>query len=207
MSWASTLTLGVITVDAAGNYSFNWKLFLYYVVDLGILISVAGFLASRDQVIAAVLTSILLIFVFYFYYLRFFNAKNSLFTNNVPDICAPSDPVPVCDGWPPIVNMCPDFMVAWKEPTTGHVYCYDDKNTYNMKKYNGAGLTQVTINGVPQRAYLQTDLVNIIKGGATVLKGDSLGQYLTWEGVWQAEPSKASANSPVNAPNPSDASS
>jgi hypothetical protein len=206
MSWASTLTLGVITVDSAGRYSFNLNLFLYYVVDLAILISVSSFLASRDQIIAAVLTSILLTFVFYFYYLRFFNAKNNLFTNNVPDICAPSDPVPVCDGWPPIVNMCPDFMVAWKDPSSGLVYCYDDKNTYNMKTYNGAGLKNVSINGVQQSAYLQSDLVSIIKGGATVLKGDSLGQYLTWEGVWQAEPSKASANSAVNAPNPSDAS-
>jgi hypothetical protein len=207
MSWASTLTLGVITVDSAGRYSFNWKLFLYYAVDLSILISVASFLTSREQVIAAVLTTILLCFVFYFYYIRFFNVKNNTSNPAVPDPCAPSDPVPVCDGWPPIVNMCPDFMVAWKDPSSGHVYCYDDKNTFNMKNYNGAGLQEITINGVKQRAYLQTDLVKIIKDGASVLKGDSLGKYLTWEGVWQAEPSKASANSAVNAPNPSDASS
>jgi hypothetical protein len=102
--------------------------------------------------------------------------------------------------------MCPDFMVAWKNPSDGAVYCYDDKNTYNMKSYNGAGLKTVSINGVQQSAYLQSELVAIIKGGASVLRGDSTGQHLTWEGVWQARPSRGSANSAANAPNPSSAS-
>ena len=136
-------------------------------------------LYKRSQTIGAMITLVLLILIFTFYGLRWFQGGNLKGTTkgNVP--------------WPPIVNMCPDFMVAWKN-TDGRMYCYDAGNVYGLKSNNDSNLiSSLTINGISgQTAYkikgitkdettLKSNFENIIRA--------SPGNSIRWEGVWDGQ--------------------
>lgn len=147
----------------------------------------ASFLYKRGQSVAAMIALVLLILVFVFYGLRWFPGGNLNGTK-------PSGGV-----WPPIVNMCPDFMASHVDSATNKVYCYDAANIYNMKSATagtaGLATTSPTINGVSQAAYLVQDpgastgtdknpLKTTLKSGASTLTQDPNGKYVRWEGVW-----------------------
>jgi len=147
----------------------------------------ASFLYKRGQSLAAMIALVLLILVFVFYGLRWFPGGNLNGTK------------PSGGPWPPIVNMCPDFMASHVDSATNKVYCYDAANIYNMKSATAgtAGLARTSpiINGVSQAAYLLQDpgastgtdknpLKTTLKSGASTLTQDSNGKYVRWEGVW-----------------------
>jgi len=229
MSIVNIFTLGIVSVDAAGNYTMNWSYFVYLVVCLLILVNIVGWLFGRGQTIAAGLTGVLLALIFYFYYLRFFS-KAPTSAPSPAAACGAIDEAPACADWPPIVNMCPDFMVAWTDANK-NVYCYDANNTYNMKSGTGSGLTAgLTINSIPnQSAYLiraaSGNAKNLASdtngstfpllallggknsGGVTLSTGSSSastapqGELLRWEGVY-APGNSQDASSLVNAPLP-----
>lgn len=145
----------------------------------------ASFLYKRGQSLAAMIALVLLILVFIFYGLRWFPGGNLNGTK------------PSGGPWPPIVNMCPDFMASHVDSATNKVYCYDAANIYNMKSATagtaGLAMTSPIINGVSQAAYLLQDptsstnknpLKTTLKNGASTLTQDSNGKYVRWEGVW-----------------------
>ena len=141
-------------------------------------------LMRRQQTIASMLVLVLLILVFIFFGLRWFPGGNLNGTK------------PAKVPWPPIVNMCPDFMVTWTN--NNNVYCYDANNVYNLKAVAAGtpGLTSgLTIGGTAsQSAYLIKDtsgateatkypLKDAFKNTlSSVLAGDR--SKLRWEGVW-----------------------
>jgi hypothetical protein len=163
-------------------------------------------LYKREQSKAAMITLVLLILIFTFYGLRWF--KDGALKGSTSDPKAP---------WPPIVNMCPDFLVAWTDPNTKYVYCYDAANVYGLKTatdrtdfFKG----DLTINGVPgQSAFLiknptantnATSLRMDPDGKRWPLLGAFLrdtrgitqmtnGQFLRWEGVWDGSSATAAA--------------
>jgi hypothetical protein len=139
---------------------------------------------------------ILLILIFIFYGLRWFPDGNLNGTK------------PPVKAWPPIVNMCPDFMVSWKDLDTGKLYCYDANNVYGLQ----TALSSPPLAGnliinrrVGQSAYLIKDPSQGAKPPATLAadiatapyfplakkmtdsSSDVLtttAKYLRWEGVW-----------------------
>jgi len=156
-------------------------------------------LMRRQQTIASMLVLVLLILVFIFFGLRWFPGGNLNGTK------------PAKVPWPPIVNMCPDFMVTWTAPAPDNkVYCYDANNVYRLKAMSpppAQGPTepmksQLVIGNIDsQTAYvindkatpptnpLKTALTNSV---SSVVTGDA--KYLRWEGVWDgysATPEKA----------------
>jgi hypothetical protein len=143
----------------------------------------ASFLYKRGQSMAAMIALVLLILVFVFYGLRWFPGGNLNGTK------------PAGGAWPPIVNMCPDFMASFVD-SSNKVYCYDAANIYNMKSATagtaGLAATSPTINGAAQAAYLlqnpgatdKNPLKTTLKNSATTLTQDSNGKYVRWEGVW-----------------------
>ncbi len=154
------------------------------------------FLYKRGQTIAAMILLILLILIFIFYGLRWFPDGNLNGTK------------PPAKAWPPIVNMCPDFMVSWKDLDTGKLYCYDANNVYGLQ----TALSSPPLAGnliinrrVGQSAYLIKDPSQGAKPPATLAadiatapyfplakkltdsSSDVLtttAKYLRWEGVW-----------------------
>ena len=151
-------------------------------------------LYNRGQTMGAMATLVLLLLVFIFFGLRWFPDGN--LNGSKPGKLA----------WPPIVNVCPDFMVSWTAPDK-KVYCYDAANVYNLKTASAApplvsGLTIGTATN--QSAYLVKDptvgtttstlasaptrwpLVNAMnKEANTVLT--TAAKYLRWEGVWDGQ--------------------
>ena len=173
----------------------DFWLIAYIVITIVIGSGLVAWLYKSGRNMGAILLLVLLILVFTFYGLRWFPDGN---LNG-------SQPAAGGVAWPPIVNMCPDFMASWTDPVTKRVYCYDASNTYGLKTYAGAGLTTgLTINNVPgQSAYLIKDpaqntsavtlrddangrrwpFLNLLLNNTTVLVSDPNGAKLRWEGV------------------------
>ena len=152
-------------------------------------------LYNRGQQMGAMVLLVLLILVFLFYGLRWFPGGNLNGTK------------PVAVVWPPIVNVCPDFMVSWTDKVTNKVYCYDAANIYGLQATTAApplqsGLTIGTASS--QSAYLVKDPA---QGSATSTLGaaparwplaaalstnsssvlTNAAKYLRWEGVWDGQ--------------------
>ncbi len=173
----------------------DFWLIAYIVITIVIGSGLVSWMYKRGQNIGAILLLVLMILVFTFYGLRWFPG------GNLNGTTPPAGSV----VWPPIVNMCPDFMASWTDPVTKRVYCYDASNTYGLKTYAGAGLTTgLTINNIPgQSAYLIKDpaqntsavslrddangarwpFLFLLNKNSNLVLGDPNGKYLRWEGV------------------------
>jgi hypothetical protein len=181
----------------------DYWLIAYVLICIVLGSSTISFFFQRGQSIAAIMLLVLLILVFVFYGLRWFSDGNLKGLDNAK-------------SWPPIVNMCPDFMMTWTDPISKNVYCYDANNIYKLKSGAAAGtLGNLTINNIPnQSAYLiknagqnpgATDirsdpngarwpLLYTMRTRPQVITGDPNGAFVRWEGVWdgrQASPEKA----------------
>jgi hypothetical protein len=202
------VSFGMITVDSKKQYTFHWWLILYYVVAILTMTSLAGWLFQSGRPVAAGLTIVLLLLVYVFFGLRWFVNKAAAANTNstTAGSCSGSETTSGNKSSIPIVNMCPDFMVTWTDSITGNVYCYDDKNTYNMRTYNGAGLTTgLSINNVAgQSAYLiknntqntsaidlksdtgglRWPFLRMLGNNIDTMTNDQYGAFLRWEGVW-----------------------
>jgi hypothetical protein len=164
---------------------------LYSLVCVVVGAGTATFLFKRGQSIASMISLVLLILVFVFYGLRWFPGGNL------------NGSRPTGGVWPPIVNMCPDFMASWVDPSTRDVYCYDAAGIYSAT--GGASLVgtnipaTLAVNGkVGVAGYLlqkptgtdaatKNPLQTIFKSPSSI----TTGSLLRWEGVWDGR----SANS------------
>ena len=155
---------------------------LYSLVCVVVGAGTSSFLFKRGQSIAAMIALVLLILVFVFYGLRWFPGGNL------------NGSKPAAGVWPPIVNMYPDFMASWVDPTN-KVYCYDAANTYGLKTSTASGLISgLNINSVTgQSAYLlqnptgadvgtKNPLQTTLTTNPTTLTAGS--PFVRWEGVW-----------------------
>ena len=214
------ITLGMITIDRTNVYTVHWWLILYYTIAVMTMISLGKWLFNSGRFVSAGLAVLLLFLIYVFFALRWF--MNQSPSNKKPSSCGPSAGSSEGDSrsssFPPIVNMCPDFMVVWTDPATQNVYCYDDKNTYNMKTYNNAALTTgLNINNVPgQSAYMiknaaqnsgatsiSTDtnglrwpFLKLLSTNLSMITNDPYGKFLRWEGVWDGS-TLTVANAPL----------
>jgi hypothetical protein len=143
-----------------------------------------SFLYNRNQSIGAMITLVLLILVFVLFGLRWFPGGNL------------NGSQPKTGSWPPIVNMCPDFMVSWKDPSNSKIYCYDAANIYNLKVTTDSNFVSKTINNVGgQSAILLHDpagstvatknpLQEKLKNNSGTIVGNMATSIIRWEGVW-----------------------
>jgi hypothetical protein len=128
---------------------------------------------------------VLLLLVFILFGLRWF-PKGSL-----------NGSTPSATPWPPIVNMCPDFMVSWKDPASGKIYCYDAADIYGVKTTNASGFeTAKVINSNQGQSALllqnptatsdvtKNPLKNTLATNSSVLTGNPATSLMRWEGVW-----------------------
>ena len=120
--------------------------------------SLVAYLFKREQTIGAMVLLVLLLLTFIFYGLRWFPGGKLNGTGGSKV------------AWPPIVNMCPDFMVAWTAPAgqansstaivAGDIFCYDTGNIYGLKTASPADdtiklITGITINSIANQSALK----------------------------------------------------
>lgn len=169
---------------------------LYSLVCVAIGAGIASFLFKRGQSIASMIALVLLILVFVFYGLRWFPGGN---------LNGSKAAAQAAGSWPPIVNMCPDFMASWVDPVNKNVYCYDAAGIYSST--GGSALTGTNIpsslivngkagvSGYLLQAPTATDaatknpLQTLFKTPSSV----TAGSLLRWEGIWDgrsANPTK-----------------
>jgi hypothetical protein len=142
-----------------------------------------SFLYNRNQSIGAMIALVLLILIFILFGLRWFPGGNL------------NGSKPKAVSWPPIVNMCPDFMVSWSNGSD--VYCYDAANIYGLKQTTNTNFKKDnTINGVSgQSAILLHNLIGdspvtknplkqIMKTSPVTITGNGDTSLIRWEGVW-----------------------
>ncbi len=114
-------------------------------------------------------------------------------------------------AWPPIVNMCPDFMVAWTAPgnqtssstaiITGDVFCYDVGDIYGLKTASSPNvniglITSITINEASGQSALKMGAasdpagkkMSVVRPASGIspvqsYPGATASSPLRWEGV------------------------
>jgi len=182
---------------SAAKVKISFWMIIYIVVCVVTATTSVNFLLQRGQQIAAMILLVLLILIYIFYGMKWFKKENAQTPGTIQ--------------WPPIVNMCPDFMVSWTGPD-GKIYCYDSSNIYNLS-VGSNGLDTVTINGTSKPAYLiknpsantaAKDLTADTNGARWPLADKLLhtpqtvttNSYLRWEGVWDGS-NKTEKNIPV----------
>ena len=161
--------------------------------------SLVAYLFKREQTIGAMVLLVLLLLTFIFYGLRWFpgGKLNGTGASKV--------------AWPPIVNMCPDFMVAWTAPANqgnastaiiaGDVFCYDVGDIYGLKTASSPNvniglITSITINGASGQSALKMGAagdpagkkMSVVRPASGIspvqsYPGATASSPLRWEGV------------------------
>lgn len=154
------------------GYAPSYPFILYILVSSVGGLAILQYLYKSDKPIAAMLTLVLLILVFVFFNLRWFS---NMQLKGTASYVAQSDanasscgntPLNVDGGvnanWPPIINICPDYMVSQNGK------CIDPSNLYgNRGGGTGSTGTQITIGNSNCGNY------NL--------------DYLRWEGVVESD--------------------
>jgi hypothetical protein len=170
---------------AGANVKVSFWMIVYIIICVVTASTSVNFLLQRGQQIGAMLLLILLILIYIFYGIKWFNSTT---------------PTPGTIQWPPIVNMCPDFMVSWTG-SDGKIYCYDSSNIYNLQTGSNA-LDTVNINGNMKAVYLIKDTSAVstakklsedtngnkwpfaYKLQSPTLRSSVTSSMMRWEGVW-----------------------
>jgi hypothetical protein len=101
----------------------------YIVICVCIGGGLVAYMYNRGQNIGAMILLVLLIAVYAFFGLRWFSGTTLKGTT----------PAGAGGAWPPVINLCPDFMTAVKAGTTANVtpgndmYCIDSNNVYDIE--------------------------------------------------------------------------
>jgi hypothetical protein len=179
----------------ADDIRMDYWMILYILV----CVVVGGYSVStlyqRQQTVGAAISLILLILIFVFYGMRWFEGGGNLKGTQAPS-----------GSWPPIVNFCPDYMTAVK--VGSKTYCY-----YAINMRTGSipspGETTVTIGGKQNQSAFPI-LNSSVSGDVPTIKqdtgstskypllktlntspeaiiGGTAGQWLKWEGVWDGQ--------------------
>jgi hypothetical protein len=148
--------------------------FIAYVF-LCIVVGLFGFttLNNSGRMWSAILVLILFILIFIFYGLRWFTGTTSVFSYK--------------GSWPPIINMCPDYLVYYKNGATDT--CID-----LVGVNNSAGRLQAwskeELNNPPQAADKYFNYVykpGMKPDELTTLCKQAQEAGLTWEGITNGE--------------------
>ena len=148
----------------------DYWLIAYIIIAIILGSSLVAYLFKREQTIGAMVLLVLLLLTFMFYGLRWFPGGKLNGTGSAKV------------AWPPIVNMCPDFMVAWVAPADtasgspateaikqGDTFCYDINNIYGLKTADADATIKlvktITINGSTGQSALKVGLGTDPPGG------------------------------------------
>ena len=173
----------------------DFYLVVYILLSIVIGVSLYAFLYNRGQNIGAMIVFVLLIAVFAFFGLRWF--KGGKLKGSVAD---PSG------NWPPIVNVCPDFMASVKVPSTatqnaGDIMCQDINDVYNLGSEtsglytsftDAAGQTKYGFKIFDKDPVAEADKYPLQKALKDNTLTNAQRKVLRWEGVYDGRATNAS---------------
>lgn len=151
------------------DFSFIAYIFVCIAVCLGVFTQ----LSNSGRMWSGIISLILLVLIFVFYGIRWFRGTKSAFNYS--------------GSWPPIINMCPDYLVYFKNGT--QETCVDLTGVAK-----GGGLVPWTKEDNPQNP--PTDSAKYFpytyKAGADatrlkLLCSETMKAGLTWEGITNGE--------------------
>jgi hypothetical protein len=178
---------------------------VYILVSVVIGGVVVNYFNSNGQTTGAMVSLVFLILLFVFFGLRWFEGGELKGTKkeNV--------------AWPPIVNMCPDYMTAVEGTTTNPekegTFCIDTKGLYTSQLATMVDV-RPTNSDLTYKGFLIKDTSNASTKAYTSLKEDTSGmprwpllkklqnspqeivgqgdgKYFRWEGVWDGRSATA----------------
>jgi len=111
MSSSTTTINSIGGVTSTIFTGFNFKFILYLLVAIIIEIIVIVYATRSNQYLTVAIFAPISLYVFIVYGLRWFGADSPYPQSTV--------------NWPPIINSCPDFLVAYNIPNTKTTGCVD----------------------------------------------------------------------------------
>ena len=139
--------------------------FLFYIFLSFVILSGGAFvLFSTGRALAAILYFIGVLIIEIYYGTQWFRSDGTTTTTFGP--------------WPPSVNVCPDFLSLYTDPTSGKSYCVDTVGVSSILKTWTKGTAPLPANSFS----LFAD-----QSGATRTKSlctEAQRTGVTWEGVW-----------------------
>jgi hypothetical protein len=156
-----TLELGKIVWKRS-----SWSFILYIFLTITIGLTILNYLTSSGRPLSAIVTLVLLILIFYFYSVRWFRGTQSKFEYS--------------GSWPPVVNMCPDYLVYMKK--NGVDVCVD---MIGVGKSNAANRLNKYVEGTnaPDTTFTPVVFPNSDSTVRATACQQAISRGLTWEGI------------------------
>jgi len=141
-------------------------IFIFYIF-ISFILSVGGafVLFSNSRTLAAILYLVGIVVIEIYFGTKWFNPNGTKVTTTATT-------------WPPALNICPDFLSLYKQPTSGKSYCVDT-----------VGISSSLTKWTTGSTITDTNVFNLSSDKAgtdrtTTLCADAKRLGLTWEGVW-----------------------
>jgi len=139
--------------------------FLFYIFLSFVLLSGGAFvLFSSGRALAAILYFIGVLIIEIYFGVQWFRSDGTTTATFGP--------------WPPSVNVCPDFLSLYTDPTTNKSYCVDTVGVSSILKTWTKGTSPLPANSFS----LFTDQSGATRTNSLCAEAQRTG--VTWEGVW-----------------------
>ena len=152
------------------DFSFIAYVFLCIVLGLGVFTQ----LSNSGRTWGGIITLILFILIFVFYGIRWFRGTSSVFNYS--------------GSWPPIINMCPDYLVYFKKGTQDT--CVDLTGVAKTQAVLAPWSSEDTTANPPASDTKYFKFVYKPGADATRMKllcKETINAGLTWEGITNGE--------------------
>jgi hypothetical protein len=150
--------------------NISWPLIAYIFICLALGLGTFRALSNSERFWGAIIALILFILIFVFFGLRWFTGTNTVFT--------------YAGAWPPIINMCPDYLVYFKKGTVDS--CIDMLGVSTKPGILLPWTQEDTPSNPPQNP--SKYFMSVYKPGMTPdqlkkLCADTMVAGLSWEGI------------------------
>ena len=159
----------------------DYLLFAYIFVCIALGLGIFSQLNGSGRSWAGILSLILLILIFIFYGQRWFEGTSGKFSTTP-------------GSWPPIINMCPDYLVYYKHGTgtSAKDTCVDmlgvSKNaTLSLWTDSDTALPPELLSGSPTKYFQHVYKPGLKAEELKVLCNKAIEAGLTWEGITNGE--------------------
>jgi hypothetical protein len=144
----------------------------YVLVAVVIILATFSTLMNSNRMWAAILSLVLFILIFTFYGMRWFQGTKSKYTYT--------------GQWPPIINMCPDYLVYFKRSATKES-CIDMVGVSSLTKWSDEDTKNPPTNDDNAKYFNYVYKPGMTSTQLKVLCDKAIEKGMTWEGITNGE--------------------